>query len=541
MGKFNEISENGDTKVATNDNHNTNRFKSDRYDNRNKNYGGNNYGGRGGGSGNRWQNRDWRNKQEDNKSKSEPVKNDKEATKSDENKEDAVPVTSEAEIVEENDRSDEIPPPEKKKFTGRCRLFVGNLPYDITEEIFRRLFEPYGEINEVFVNPQRAFGFVRLETRHAAEAAKAGLDGMVKKGRTLRVRFATHGAAIKVKELDPYVTNELLEEAFCAFGALERSVVIVDDRGKPTGEGIVEFARKPAAAQALQKINEGVFLLGATPQPIVAEPLEQKDDEDGLPEKFINKNQAYNKEREHQPRMAVPGSFEFDFGNRWKQQYLHEEKQRANLERQIEEQRAKIEMEMGQAQIEHQAVLLRQDYLRKQEELKRLEEQHQMDVQRKMEQRRRIEMEREEEERRLDEQIRREQERFTGRSEEMWGRRMPHDNSHPPGNWYGGQNDSRGMQQMHDNSYQDGRPAQNAEQHPNGPPGPPGHMRQSRFDQPPPNMGPRFGGYNASENRNPPPQPEVEGTTQTFAESPEKVPENPTEEAPVEAKRARRF
>ena len=91
------------------------------------------------------------------------------------------------------------------------------------------------------------------------------LDWMVpkKKGRVLRVRFATHGAALKVKHLSPFVSNELLEQAFMIFGQIERAVVIVDDRGKPTGEGIVEFARKPGAQQALTRINEGVFLISA--------------------------------------------------------------------------------------------------------------------------------------------------------------------------------------------------------------------------------------------------------------------------------------
>ena len=57
-------------------------------------------------------------------------------------------------------------------------------------------------------------------------------------------------------------SNELLEEAFATFGNVERAIVIVDDRGKSTGDGIVEFARKPSALNALKKITEGVFLLG---------------------------------------------------------------------------------------------------------------------------------------------------------------------------------------------------------------------------------------------------------------------------------------
>lgn len=52
--------------------------------------------------------------------------------------------------------------PGEKTYTQRCRLFVGNLPTDITEEDFKRLFERYGEPSEVFINRDRGFGFIRL-------------------------------------------------------------------------------------------------------------------------------------------------------------------------------------------------------------------------------------------------------------------------------------------------------------------------------------------------------------------------------------------
>lgn len=51
-----------------------------------------------------------------------------------------------------------------------------------------------------------------------SEKAKRELDGKVLKGRTLRVRSAPHSAAIRVKNLSPFVTNELLEKAFSIFG-----------------------------------------------------------------------------------------------------------------------------------------------------------------------------------------------------------------------------------------------------------------------------------------------------------------------------------
>lgn len=52
--------------------------------------------------------------------------------------------------------------PGEKTYTQRCRLFIGNLPNDITDEDFRRLFAKYGEPSEVFINKGKGFGFIRL-------------------------------------------------------------------------------------------------------------------------------------------------------------------------------------------------------------------------------------------------------------------------------------------------------------------------------------------------------------------------------------------
>ncbi|GBN12706.1 hypothetical protein AVEN_38603-1 [Araneus ventricosus] len=49
-----------------------------------------------------------------------------------------------------------------KKFTGRCRLFVGNLPTNISDDDFRKLFEPFGEVAEVYLNKPKGYGFVKL-------------------------------------------------------------------------------------------------------------------------------------------------------------------------------------------------------------------------------------------------------------------------------------------------------------------------------------------------------------------------------------------
>uniref|UniRef100_A0A3Q2Y1S8 Splicing factor proline/glutamine-rich n=1 Tax=Hippocampus comes TaxID=109280 RepID=A0A3Q2Y1S8_HIPCM len=283
--------------------------------------------------------------------------------------------------------------PGEKSYTQRCRLFIGNLPNDITEENFRKIFAKYGEPSEVFINKGKGFGFIRLESRALAEIAKGELDDLPMKGRNLRVRFATHSAALSVKNLSPFVSNELLEEAFSQFGMVERAIVIVDDRGRSTGKGIVEFMLSPWAMMS--------FFCFRSPRPIVVEPLEQCDDEDGLPEKLAQKNPRYQVEREEPPRFARPGTFEYEYSKRWKSLDEMEKQQRQQVEKNMREAREKLESEMEDAYHEHQANLLRQDLLRRQEELRRMEELHSQEMQKRKE----MQLRQEEERRRREEEM----------------------------------------------------------------------------------------------------------------------------------------
>ncbi|KAM4795300.1 splicing factor, proline- and glutamine-rich [Rhinophrynus dorsalis] len=291
--------------------------------------------------------------------------------------------------------------PGEKTYTQRCRLFVGNLPTDITDEEFKKLFAKYGEPGEVFINKSKGFGFIKLETRALAEIAKAELDDLPMRGRQLRVRFATHSAALSVRNLSPFVSNELLEEAFSQFGVVERAVVIVDDRGRSTGKGIIEFAAKPSARKAFERCNDGVFLLTTTPMPVIVEPLEQFDDEDGLPEKLAQKNHMFQKEREVPPRFAQHGSFEYEYSQRWKSLDEMEKQQRQQVEKNMKEAKEKLESEMEDAYHEHQANLLRQDLMRRQEELRRMEELHNQEMQKRKE----MQLRQEEERRRREEEM----------------------------------------------------------------------------------------------------------------------------------------
>lgn len=132
-----------------------------------------------------------------------------------------------------------------------------------------------------------------------------------------------------------------------------------------------------------------------------------------------------HREREHPPRFARPGTFEYEYSKRWKSLDEMEKQQRDQVEKNMREAREKLESEMEDAYHEHQANMLRQgasfkllldpqgfvnedegfldhitkgwpfsycfvlfvlaDLLRRQEELRRMEEMHSQEMQKRKE------------------------------------------------------------------------------------------------------------------------------------------------------------
>lgn len=72
------------------------------------------------------------------------------------------------------------------------RLFVGNLPFSVSEEDIRELFSQHGEVQSVRLitdretGRPRGFGFVEMSNDDADKAMKA-LNGTDFSGRALRV------------------------------------------------------------------------------------------------------------------------------------------------------------------------------------------------------------------------------------------------------------------------------------------------------------------------------------------------------------------
>jgi RNA recognition motif-containing protein len=76
------------------------------------------------------------------------------------------------------------------------KLYVGNLPYSVTEEDLRKLFADYGEIEEAviiidkFSQRSKGFGFVTLTDSAMAAKAIEELNGKEFDGRAIVVNEA---------------------------------------------------------------------------------------------------------------------------------------------------------------------------------------------------------------------------------------------------------------------------------------------------------------------------------------------------------------
>lgn len=75
-------------------------------------------------------------------------------------------------------------------------IYVGNLPFNTSEEDLRQIFAAYGQVNSAAIikdkmtGRSRGFGFVEMANDAEAREAIAGLNGTEMDGRTLTVNEA---------------------------------------------------------------------------------------------------------------------------------------------------------------------------------------------------------------------------------------------------------------------------------------------------------------------------------------------------------------
>ena len=78
------------------------------------------------------------------------------------------------------------------------KIYVGNLPFEVTEEELRQEFEAFGEVTSVdiitdkYSGRPRGFGFVEMASVSEGQAAINGLNGKILKERTLNVLSLIH-------------------------------------------------------------------------------------------------------------------------------------------------------------------------------------------------------------------------------------------------------------------------------------------------------------------------------------------------------------
>ena len=76
------------------------------------------------------------------------------------------------------------------------KLYVGNLPFDLSEDDIKSTFEAHGTVSSVNLITDRdtglprGFGFVEMGSAEEAQAAIAALDQTQVGGRTIRVNVA---------------------------------------------------------------------------------------------------------------------------------------------------------------------------------------------------------------------------------------------------------------------------------------------------------------------------------------------------------------
>lgn len=116
-------------------------------------------------------------------------------------------------------------------------LFVGDLSRECSELDLLNCFEAVGKVESVDVKRSKAtrrslgYGFVRMATMEDAHKAILNLNGMVVKGRPIRIGWGTTNCYLHLENLSPEVTAELINDAFRPFGSLQEKKTTIELTG----------------------------------------------------------------------------------------------------------------------------------------------------------------------------------------------------------------------------------------------------------------------------------------------------------------------
>ncbi|MED6182125.1 hypothetical protein PIB30_025678 [Stylosanthes scabra] len=160
--------------------------------------------------------------------------------------------------------------------SGRGNVFVKNLAESIDNAGLHDLFQKYGNIlsSKVVMSEDgksKGYGFVQFESEESANAAIEKLNGITVKDKQMYVgNFMKKSERILpdpeakytnlyIKNLDPDITDELLQEKFSSFGKIVSLAIAKDANGMSKGFAFVNYDTPDEAKQAMEAMNGSQF------------------------------------------------------------------------------------------------------------------------------------------------------------------------------------------------------------------------------------------------------------------------------------------
>ncbi|XVE96547.1 hypothetical protein REPUB_Repub02eG0232000 [Reevesia pubescens] len=161
--------------------------------------------------------------------------------------------------------------PDARK-SGVGNVFVKNLSDSIDNVGLHELFCKFGNVISCKVatfedGKTKGYGFVQFEFEESANAAIEKLNDTTIGDKQIYVgKFMKKSARVLpnpdvkytnlyIKNLDPEITEELLQEKFSEFGKIASLVVTKDENGASRGFGFVNFDNPDDAKQAMESMN----------------------------------------------------------------------------------------------------------------------------------------------------------------------------------------------------------------------------------------------------------------------------------------------
>ncbi|KAM2242422.1 hypothetical protein ACFX1S_009380 [Malus domestica] len=156
--------------------------------------------------------------------------------------------------------------------SGIGNVFVKNLSESINSVELEEMFKKFGRTLSCKVamfddGKSKGYGFVQFESEESAIAAIEALNGTTVKNKQLYVaKFVRKSDRVLpnpdikytnlyMKNLDPTLKEELVEEKFSEFGKIVSFAIAKDDHGNSRGFGFVNFENPDDARRAMEGMN----------------------------------------------------------------------------------------------------------------------------------------------------------------------------------------------------------------------------------------------------------------------------------------------